>query len=173
MSQSQIDGTVKLSQGLNDLKSRFDGVILTIGTALIPIFNTMLTAMQPIFAFISANINPILIVLSAVVLPIVIIAIWNLVAGPRATAAAAVAAMLPFLPIIAVILLVIGVVVLLYEAWKNNWGGIQEKLQAVWSVLQPVFETVKTWLQDTLTVAISTLSDFLDKHIITCNNKRI
>jgi len=160
MSQSQIDGTVKLGQGLNDLKSRFDGVILAIGTALIPILNTMMTAMQPIFAFISANINPILIVLSAVILPIVIIAIWNLVAGLIATAAAAVAAMIPFLPIIAVILLVIGVVVLLYEAWKNNFGGIQEKLQAVWAVLEPVFNTVKEWLQNTLTAAISTLSDY-------------
>jgi hypothetical protein len=160
MSQSQIDGTIKLSQGLNDLKSRFEGVILTIGMALIPIFNTMLTAMQPIFAFISANINPILIVLSAVVIPVVVIAIYNLVAGLYATASAAIVAMAPFLPIIAVILLVIGVVVLLYEAWKNNWGGIQDKLQAVWAVLEPVFNSVKTWLADTLTAAITTLSGF-------------
>lgn len=42
------------------------------------------------------------------------------------TAAAAWAAIAPMLPVIAVILLIAAAAYLLYEAWTNNWGGIQE-----------------------------------------------
>lgn len=41
------------------------------------------------------------------------------------------AAMIPMLPVIAVMLLVAGVAYLVYEAWANNWGGIQQKVQVV------------------------------------------
>jgi len=58
------------------------------------------------------------------------------------TAAAAWAAIVPMLPVIAVLLLVAGVVWLLYEAWTNNWGGIQEKTMAVWEKLQPILQAV-------------------------------
>lgn len=34
-------------------------------------------------------------------------------------------------PVVLVITLIIGAVVLLYEAWKHNWGGIQEKTMSV------------------------------------------
>lgn len=42
------------------------------------------------------------------------------------TAAAAWAAIAPMLPVIAVILLIAAAAYFLYEAWTNNWGGIQE-----------------------------------------------
>lgn len=42
------------------------------------------------------------------------------------TAVAAWTAMAPLLPVIGVILLIAGAAYLLYQAWTNNWGGIQE-----------------------------------------------
>jgi hypothetical protein len=42
-------------------------------------------------------------------------------------------------PIILPILAIIAVVALLYLAWKNNWGGIQEKTAAVWAWLKNAF----------------------------------
>lgn len=47
--------------------------------------------------------------------------VWGVV-----TAAAAWAAISPLLPVIAVVLLIAAAAYLLYEAWQNNWGGIQE-----------------------------------------------
>ena len=76
------------------------------------------------------------------------------------TAAAAITAMIPLLPVIAVILLIAAVVYLLYQAWTNNWGGIQEKLGAVWAVVQPVLQMLWDWLSVNVPLALQTLSDF-------------
>jgi phage-related protein len=51
------------------------------------------------------------------------------------TAAAAWSAVVPFLPVIAVLLAVAAAAYLIYEAWTNNWGGIQEKTQAVFQFI--------------------------------------
>ena len=37
---------------------------------------------------------------------------------------------------------VIAIVALLVIAWKNDWGGIQEKTRAVWEKLQPIFHKI-------------------------------
>lgn len=84
------------------------------------------------------------------------------------TAAAAWTAIAPLLPVIAVILLIAAAAYLLYEAWTNNWGGIQEKTAAVWTALkdafavgvefikgiwaslQPAIEFVMTWIRTAL-----------------------
>ncbi len=52
------------------------------------------------------------------------------------------AAMAPFLPIIAVLAAIAAAVALLYTAWTNNWGGIQEKMQAAWAAVQPAFDAI-------------------------------
>lgn len=53
------------------------------------------------------------------------------------------------LPIILVFGAVIAVVALLRNAWENNWGGIQEKTQAVIDFIKPLIQTaldnIKTW----------------------------
>lgn len=64
------------------------------------------------------------------------------------TAAAAWAAVAPFLPVIGVLLLVAGAAYLLYQAWVNNWGGIQEKTQEVWAVIQQVIDTLSPKVQE-------------------------
>jgi phage-related minor tail protein len=73
------------------------------------------------------------------------------------TAIAAVTAMLPLTPIIIVLGLIAAAAYLLYEAWTNNWGGIQEKVKGVWSALQPVFDTLKQWLAVALPIALDYL----------------
>lgn len=47
------------------------------------------------------------------------------------TAVAAWTALAPLLPVIGVILLIAAAAYFLYQAWTNNWGGIQEKTAAV------------------------------------------
>lgn len=46
------------------------------------------------------------------------------------------------LPIILVLVLIAAAAYLLYEAWTNNWGGIQEKTAAVFAWLQEAFTAV-------------------------------
>lgn len=72
-------------------------------------------------------------------------------------AAAAWTAMAPLLPVVAVILLIAGAAYLLYQAWINNFGGIQEKTAAVWAVVQPILQNLIAWVQRNLPVAIQFL----------------
>ena len=51
----------------------------------------------------------------------------------------AVAGVLTF-PLIAIIAAIAAAIALLYLAWTNNWGGIQEKVQAAIAVIRPIFE---------------------------------
>lgn len=55
---------------------------------------------------------------------------------------------------------IVAAIVLLATAWANNWGGIQEKVAAVWAFLQPIFDTLKAWLEVNIPVAIETLKNF-------------
>lgn len=55
-------------------------------------------------------------------------------------------------PVIIAIGLVIGVVALLRNAWENNWGGIQEKTQAVIDFIVPfvqnAIEQIRLWWEE-------------------------
>ena len=63
-------------------------------------------------------------------------------------------------PILLIMALVAAAAYLVYEAWTNNWGGIRDKLTEVWAAIQPVFETIKTWLETNIPIAIQKLTDF-------------
>lgn len=49
--------------------------------------------------------------------------------------------------VLAPILLVIGIVALLRNAWENNWGGIQEKTQAVIEFVRNIITTVMEFIR--------------------------
>jgi hypothetical protein len=49
---------------------------------------------------------------------------------------------------------------LLYQAWTTNFGGIQEIVAGLWTKIQPVFETIKTWLAVNIPIALQTLASF-------------
>ena len=55
------------------------------------------------------------------------------------------------------IALAIGV---LYLAWTNDWGGIQEKAAAVWDFLKPIFDQAVAWLSVEIPKAIQVAADF-------------
>jgi phage-related minor tail protein len=78
------------------------------------------------------------------------------------TAIAAWTALVPLLPLIAVILLIAGVAYLLYEAWTNNWGGIQEKVATFWAWLQPILQNLWDWLSINVPLALQTLKGWWD-----------
>ena len=66
----------------------------------------------------------------------------------------------PILAVIAVGALLIGAVALLRNAWENNWGGIRDKVAAIWAWLQPIFESLKKWLGENIPRALETLKEF-------------
>lgn len=49
---------------------------------------------------------------------------------------------------------------LLVKGWTENWGGIQEKTQAVWDYLQPVFLQVQNWLEVNIPKAVQVVSAY-------------
>lgn len=79
---------------------------------------------------------------------------------------AAAAAIVAMAPIILVMALIGGAAYLLYEAWTNNWGGIQEKLTAVWAILQPVFEALREWIAVNIPLAMAALKAFWDNTLM-------
>lgn len=81
-------------------------------------------------------------------------------------AAAGLAAISGLWPVIAVMAAVGVVVALLYKAWTENWGGIQEKVKAAWAQMKPVFDKLQLWLKVNLPKAIKALSDFWEKTLL-------
>lgn len=73
-------------------------------------------------------------------------------------------------PLLLVIGAVIAVVTLLALAWKNNWGGIQEKTAAVWEWLKNAFSVVVEWLRDVIPPAIQKLADFWNNTLLPAIN---
>lgn len=61
-------------------------------------------------------------------------------------------------PWIIVIALIVGAIILLYLAWTNNWGGIQDKVAAVWAVVQPILMALYNWVAAKLTAGIAFLT---------------
>lgn len=79
-------------------------------------------------------------------------------------AIAAITAMAPIILVMAAIGLAVG---LLYKAWTSNWGGIQDKLKAVWDWLRPVImdgiipalKQVADWVSGAVVGAFNALKD--------------
>ena len=68
-----------------------------------------------------------------------------------------IAAMLPIIAIVAAIGIAVG---LLYAAWTNNWGGIQQTLTAVWAAVQPVLAAIANFLVAVVGAALQALSAY-------------
>jgi hypothetical protein len=66
----------------------------------------------------------------------------------------------PMLIVVAVIAALIAIGYVLYLAWTQNWGGIQEKMAAVWAWLQPILQNIWNWLSVNIPLAIQTLSNY-------------
>lgn len=66
------------------------------------------------------------------------------------------------LPLIAVI----AAVTLLGAAWATNWGGIRDKVAAVWAFLQPILQNIVTWLKDKIPPAIQTVATWFKDNLL-------
>lgn len=73
---------------------------------------------------------------------------------------AAVSLAISMAPIILIVGAIAGAVALLRAAWENNLGGIQEKVAAVWGVIQPLLQQVWDWLQVYVPQALESLRAF-------------
>ena len=82
------------------------------------------------------------------------------------TAAAGIAAMAGLWPVIAVMAVVGAAVALLYRAWTENWGGIQEKVAKAWKQVKPVFDQLKLWLSVNIPKALKVLADIWEKVLL-------
>ena len=72
---------------------------------------------------------------------------------------AAIAMITALAPIALPILAIAAVVALLYEAWTNDWGGIQTFLTGVWEdYLKPAFEAIAQWLGENIPKALDALT---------------
>lgn len=158
---------------IDQLKGSVETVAITIGTMLIPYirqgaewliglvngFQNLDPAMQQ-FIVIGALVGG---AIAAVVGGLILMAPF-LAALPGAFAAigaivGTVAGVLSG-PLVLAVGAVIAIGALLYTAWQNNWGGIQDKVAAVWEWLQGVFGLLVNWLSTNIPVALQTLSDF-------------
>ena len=87
------------------------------------------------------------------------IAVWA-----YTTIAAAVPAIIAFMtaawPVVLVIGLIAAAAYLLYEAWTNNFGGIQDKAAAAWAYIQPILQALWDWLAVNVPAGIQVLVDF-------------
>lgn len=95
-----------------------DFAVTTIG-GIVEGIPTFIAGVQEFFTFLQNNQGIVIGIFAA--LGVAAVA-WGVV-----TAAAAWSAIAPLLPIIAVLVLIAAAAYLLYQAWTNNWGGIQEK----------------------------------------------
>ena len=66
-------------------------------------------------------------------------------------------------PIVIAIALIIAILALIYLAWTNNWGGIQEKTQAAFEFLNEVFNKIIDIAKIFVTHVISSLKNLGDK----------
>lgn len=127
----------RTSEGLANqtriLKAQFMDTAAKLGTLLLPYAQMLVQWLSKIMAWVQA-LNPeqqkmavIIAAVAAAIGPLLMVlgtlltsfsAIATFVSGPLLAALA---------PVIAVIAAIIAVAVLLYLAWTNNWGGIQEK----------------------------------------------
>ena len=165
-----------LANSTRIVKAQIKDAAASMGQQLLPIALQVVTAIKGLVDRFSA-LNPaqqktILIIggIVAAIGPLITI-IGGLISGIGAIipVIGAVAGALTF-PLIAIIAAVIGVIALLVAAWKNNWGGIQEKTQAVIAFLKPLFDQfiqglVNLW-QNVLLPALQAVWSFFKTNIL-------
>ena len=141
------------------LKANFENISASLGKELLPIgikivkwvrdlidkYNELSPAMKKgiiIFAGIVAAIGPLVTIIGGV------ITAFGAIAGVVGGLSAGV-----LLPFIAIIAAIGAAVALLALAWKNNWGGIQEKTQAVID-----------WIKNKIKIFIDSVTDWWDTY---------
>jgi hypothetical protein len=92
---------------------------------------------QQAFAWLAENRAVVVAALTAIGVAIMVSVVTAIVSAVVAAA-----------PLILTMLLIAGIAYVIYRAWTENWGGIQEKTAAVWA-----------WLQNAFTVGVAFIKD--------------
>lgn len=157
----------KAAVAANTLKAALIGTFDTLSKAAIPLLEKLTELLQQATQWFQsltpeqqktiltvlglvAALGPLLIIVGAIVS-----AIGTLIgaAGAVGGALGGVGAVLAFLT--GPVGLVIAAVAALALAWTTNFGGIRDKVAAVWGFLQPIFAAIVDWIGKRITAAIT------------------
>lgn len=134
-----------LANSMRIVKAQVGDMSANLGTLLLPMVSSLVTKIQEAltwFQGLSPEMQRTIVIVLGIVAAIgpLILIVGSLITaiGAIIPVAAAVGAVLTG-PVLLAILAVVAVVALLYTAWTQNWGGIQEKTGAV-------INTVKGWI---------------------------
>lgn len=64
-------------------------------------------------------------------------------------------------PVLIVVGLIIGALALLYAAWTNNWGGIQEKTAAIWEGIKSAIAAAWQFIQNATQAAMTVITPLM------------
>lgn len=147
------------------LQAQAENAAATLGNQLLPYairFMEILSELISRFEALTPQQQQWVVIIGAIVAAIgpLLMIVGSLITAFTAIAGALAAVTAPMLIAVAVIAAIAAAFYLLYLAWINNWGGIQEKVAAVWAVLQPIFQNILTWFSINIPLAIETLANF-------------
>lgn len=148
------------------VKAQFDDAAAALGTKLLPLATQLLGWASQAIAWFSA-LSPetqkwILIVagIAAVAGPVLMV-VGGLITAFGAIAGVIGAITSPVLIVIAVIAALIAIGYVLYLAWTQNWGGIQEKTAVVWAFVQSAIATAMAFIQQVITAALTVIGPLM------------
>lgn len=147
------------------LKAQSENAAAALGLQLLPYAIRLMELLSDLitrFQALTPEQQKWIIVIGAVIAAIgpLLMIVGGLITAFTAIAGAVAAITSPMLIVAAVIAAVAAAAYLLYLAWTNNWGGIQEKMAAVWAWLQPILMQIWTWLSTNFTTALQNLAFF-------------
>lgn len=147
------------------LKAQSENAAATLGLQLLPYaiqFMQMLSDLVARFQALNPEQQKWIVIIGAVVAAIgpVLMIVGSLITAFTAIAGAIAAITTPMLIAVAVIAALAAAGYLLYLAWTNNWGGIQEKMMVIWAWLEPILQSLWTWLSVNIPMAVQALAGF-------------
>lgn len=146
-----MEGLSNLANALGLTDEQFykiEQTIKDVVTSIKEIFNKVQEFLAPVADWIRENVE----------LEDVLIALGIAIASVVVSVVAAAA------PIIATFAALVGAVMLVRKAWEENWGGIRDKLTALWeNHLKPALEALWEWLQINIPIALEKLAEFWEE----------
>lgn len=164
-----LDDFAETSDGaanqMRTLKAQSENAAAALGLQLLPYAIQLMQLISDLitrFQALTPEQQKWIVIIGAVVAAIgpLLMIVGGLITAFTAIAGALAAVTTPMLVAVAVIAAIAAAAYLLYLAWVNNWGGIQEKVMAVWAWLQPILMQLWTWLSTNIPLALEALSNF-------------
>lgn len=147
MSDEDAAAAEAFGDNLEDLQAAVGGLFRAIGVKLIPIANQWvekaIASVAGVQSWVRENkhlVAQLLVFGGGVVTIMTVLSLFAgglILVGRTITALSVIMGLLTSQP-----MLIISAIGLLYLAWVSNWGGIQDKTEAVWKVIKPIFAAI-------------------------------